>query len=128
MINTGRSAFSIPEYIPTWHQEAIARNIDYIILVYHKADGFVFCPSDLEKPFRVEGDYNGSVPVTAQDALHYYQGMQTPAQRVRSPEFIEQVAWFIDFVYKIDRNEDFSLTDLHLTTRKVQIYSGRWPW
>lgn len=113
---------------PTWHREALERGIDYIILVYHKADGFVFCPSNLLQPFRVEGDYDGSVPIDAVGALAYYERMLAPHNRKRSPDFTERVTWFVEFLQKILRHEDFSLDDLQLDRRAVEIRKGRWPW
>jgi hypothetical protein len=114
--------------IPTWHREALERKIDHIILWYTKADGFVFSPSNLEAPFRVEGDYNGSIPTNAVGALRYYEEMLTPHNRTRSPEFVGQVSWLIEFINKIIEKKDFSLDDLQLETRQVEIRKGRWPW
>ena len=107
--------------IPTWHQEAIERGIDYIVIVYEKAEGFVFCPSNLEAPFRVGGDYDGSFPTNATGALDHYLTYINPA-------FKDRVSWFIKFVERVVRNEDFSLDDLKLNSHPVRIIKGRWPW
>ncbi len=114
--------------IPTWHREAIEREIYHIILWYTKADGFVFSPSNLEEPFRVEGDYYGSLPTNAIGALRYYEHMLETHNRTRSPDFVDHVSWFIKFLNKIIENKDFSLDDLQLETREVEIRKGRWPW
>lgn len=114
--------------IPTWHAEAVQRGIDYIILWYTKADGFVFCPSNLQEPFRVDGDYNGSMPTNAMGALRYYEDMLKPHNRTRSPDFVDRVSWFIEFLNKIIESKNFSLDDLQLETREVKIIKGRWPW
>jgi hypothetical protein len=106
---------------PTWHQEAIAQGIDYIIIVYEKAEGFVFCPSNLENPFRVGGDYNGSFLTNAAGALDHYHKYLNPA-------FKDRISWFIEFVEKVARNEDFSLDDLKRKSHPVRIIQGLWPW
>jgi len=114
----------VEKRIPAWHREAIERKIDHIILWYSKADGFVFCPSNLEEPFRVNGDYNGSMPTNALGALRYYEDMLEPHNRNRNPNFTDQVSWFIEFLNKIMKNEDFSLDDLQLETRQADIRKG----
>lgn len=114
--------------IPTWHREAKERKIDHIILWYTKADGFVFSPGNLQEPFRVDGDYNGSIPTTATGALRYYEDMLQPHNRARSPDFVNHIAWFIEFLNKIIESTDFSLGDLQLETREVKIIKGTWPW
>ncbi len=114
--------------IPTWHKEAIERGVDFIVLVYHKADGFAFCPSNLKAPFRVEGDYNGSIPTNALGSLRYYENMLEHHNRSRNPDFVDQVSWFIEFLNKIIEKIDFSLDDLKLETREVKIIKGLWPW
>lgn len=107
--------------LPTWHSQAIKREIDYIVIVYVKAEGFVFCPSNIEQPFRVGGDYNGSFPVNALGALKYFNNSLHEA-------YNDQVSWFIEFVNKVLDNEDFSLDDLQIATRSLKIIKGRWPW
>lgn len=114
--------------VPTWHREALERGIDFIILAYDKADGFVFCPSNLEKPFRVDGDYDGSRPVDAAGALRYYNSMLEQYNMTRNPNFVGRVSWFSEFLHKIVANEDFSLDDLQLETRAVLVRKGPWPW
>jgi len=44
---------------------------NFIVLLYEKAEGFVFCPTNLDYPFRVGGDYDGCLPTTAAHALSY---------------------------------------------------------
>lgn len=107
--------------IPTWHKEAIERKIDYIVLVYEKAEGFVFCPSNLANPFRVGGDYDGSMEADAAGAIHYFASYMNQA-------FVDKVSWFMDFARKVAANEDFSIDDLDLGKRQVRIISGKWPW
>lgn len=109
------------DQLPTWHCEAVDQGIDYIVLVYEKAEGFVFCPGNLEKPFRVGGDYDGSWPTTAQGALMHYNGYFNSA-------FRDRIEWFIPFVRKVAAGDDFSLLDLHLERHKLRVISGRWPW
>lgn len=106
---------------PTWQRQAEERGIDYIVIVYGKAEGFVFCPSNLEHPFRVGGDYGGSFPTNAEGALSHYNSYLNQA-------YTDRIAWFIPFVEKAARGEDFSLDDLGLDSRAVQIIKGRWPW
>lgn len=106
---------------PTWHTEAVAKGIDYIVVVYGKAEGFVFCPTNLEKPFRVGGDYDGNMATDAKGARYYFD-------RWFNKHFLDQVTWFIPFVDKAVRGEDFSLKDLDIEERNLRIISGRWPW
>ena len=106
---------------PTWYTEAIEREIDYVVLVYGKAEGFVFCPSNLEKPFRVGGDYDGNMPTTAEGAIEHYT-------RWLNQAYIEDVSWFMKFVRKVSANEDFSLNDIEIEERKLLTISGKWPW
>jgi len=106
---------------PTWHSQALERRIDYIVLVYEKAEGFVFCPSNLDQPFRVGGDYGGNWSTTAEGALQHYQGYFNQA-------FKQRVAWFIPFVEKVANGRDFSLDDLCIEQRQLRLIQGRWPW
>ena len=107
--------------LPSWHREALAQGIDYIVLVYEKAEGFVFCPSRLERPFRVGGDYDGNWHVSTEDALDYYQ-------RFFNQAFRDRVEWFIPFVEKVRAGQDFSLQDLNIEQRRLRVIQGRWPW
>ncbi len=107
--------------LPTWHIEALDQGIDYIVLVYEKAEGFVFCPSNLEMPLRVGGDYDGNCPTTAQGALSHYSGYFNNA-------FRDRIEWFIKFVRKIENGEDFSLKELDIEKRKLKVIKGKWPW
>jgi hypothetical protein len=109
------------ENIPTWHQEALEQGIDYIVLVYGKAEGFVFCPSCLEKPFRVGGDYDGNWPVTAEGALDYCQKYLHSAYR-------GHILWILKYIENIILEVDFSLSELEIEKRKLRIIKGRWPW
>ncbi len=106
---------------PKWHTEAIDQGIDYIVLVYGKAEGFVFCPSNFELPFRVGGDYDGNFPTTAEGALSHFNSYFNKA-------YLEEVRWFIKYVNKIKNSEDFSLSELEVEKRKLRVISGRWPW
>ena len=106
---------------PTWFRQAKARGINYIIIVYEKAEGFVFCPSNPELPFRVGGDYDGSFPTNAKGALSHFENGLNKA-------FTERIAWFIPFVEKVMHGEDFSLDDLEIDTRTLQMIKGKWPW
>ena len=105
----------------TCYRQATARGLHYIVLVYEKADGFVFCPTNAERPFRVGGDYDGCLPVSASHGLDYLK------HHLRSP-LRERAGWFIPFAEKIVRGEDFSLDDLQLETRTVRLIHGQWPW
>ena len=107
--------------LPTWHIEALEQGIDYIVLIYEKAEGFVFCPSNLEKPLRVGGDYDGNMPTTAKGALSHYNGYFNNS-------FRDRIEWFIEFVRKIEYGEDFSLKDLEIEKRNLRVISGKWPW
>ena len=106
---------------PSWYNEAIEREIDYIVIVYEKAEGFVFCPSNLEYPFRVGGDYGGNFPTNAEGALNHYHKYFNKA-------FSERVSWFIKYVEKVARNKDFSLDDLQIDSRSLRVIKGKWPW
>ena len=106
---------------PTWHQDAIDLGIDYVIVVYTKAEGFVFCPSNLERPFRVGGDYGGNFPTDAVGALGHFNGYFNQA-------YNDDVRWFIEFVQMIIDGRDFSLSDLKIEQRQLKIIKGRWPW
>ena len=110
-----------PQVTPSWHREALAQGIEYIVLVYEKAEGFVFCPSRLERPFRVGGDYDGNWHVSTAGALDYYQ-------RFFNQGFRDRVEWFIPFVEKVRDGEDFSLQDLNIEQRRLRVIQGRWPW
>ncbi len=105
----------------TWHRDAIDRGIDYIVLTYDKAEGLVFCPTHTDHLFRIGGDYDGAFPVTAEQALAYFQTEFNPV-------FVDRVQWFIPWLEKITRGEDFSLDDLQLDTRNVRLITGKWPW
>ncbi|MCP5425567.1 MAG: hypothetical protein H6970_10940 [Gammaproteobacteria bacterium] len=109
------------ETIPTWHKEALERGIDFIVIVYEKAEGFVFCPSDLEKPFRVGGDYDGNWPTNAEGAIEHFE-------RYINKAYVNQIRWFMAYVKKVYLGEDFSLKDLKVEQRKLRTLSGRWPW
>ncbi len=105
----------------TWRKEAIQQNIDFVVILYGKAEGFVFCPKNKKRPFRVGGDYDGSVTATAKGALDYYE-------LHFNRHFEKDVAWFIPFVKKVKSNQDFSLADLNIKGRKLSVISGDWPW
>jgi hypothetical protein len=105
----------------TWHREATERGINFIVLIYSKAEGFVFCPTNWEYPFRLQGDYDGSLPTTAEGALSYWHEALHPA-------YGDRVAWFIPFLEKIVKGEDFSLDELDLDNRSVRLIKGKWPW
>ncbi len=109
------------ESLPTWHKQALERGINYIVIVYSKAEGFVFCPSNLEQPFRVGGDYHGCCECNAEGALYHYHNYLNEAYR-------DQIAWFIPYVRRVGQNEDFSLDEMNLNKRKVSIIEGDWPW
>jgi len=109
------------EKIPTWHKQALERGIDFIVLVYEKADGFVFCPSNLGHPFRTGGDYDGSKAVDATSALYTYKNNFSQA-------YIDRVSWFIEFVEKVRDEKDFSLDDLEIEKRSLKVIGGAWPW
>jgi hypothetical protein len=106
---------------PTWHLEAIEQGLHFIVLVYEKAEGFVFCPTNLECPFRVGGDYNGNLPTSAEGALNYLNSHFHSA-------FHDRIEWFIPFLNKVAQRDDFSLVDLQLETRSVRLIKGPWPW
>ncbi|WP_309383164.1 hypothetical protein [Cerasicoccus frondis] len=106
---------------PTWNREAIDRGLHFIVLFYEKADGFVFCPSNLDKPFRVGGDYDGNWPVAAEHGCEYLQ------MRLNQ-HFRERVEWFIPFSEKVVAGVDFSLDDLPLAEHSVRLVHGEWPW
>lgn len=106
---------------PTWHEQALDEGIDYIVIVYSKAEGFVFCPSNLDLPFRVGGDYGGNFEVTAEGALDHFNNYLNEAYR-------DQIAWIIPFVRRVIQQQDFSLDEMKLDDRKVSIIKGRWPW
>lgn len=104
-----------------WHRQARAQGLHYIVLVYEKAEGFVFCPTDSQRPFRVGGDYEGCFPTNAAGAKHHVDNWLNPVYRNR-------VLWFVPFLQAILQGEDFSLADLGLETRRVRLIHGRWPW
>ena len=109
--------------LPTWHTQALEQGIDYIVLVYGKAEGFAFCPSNLEKPFRNGGDYDGNWHVTAEGALEY-------CQKYLHKAYKEYVLWIVPFIEMIIDGEDFSLSELdyEIKRRDLRIIKGRWPW
>ena len=109
--------------LPSWNREALEQGIDYIILVYGKAEGFVFCPSNLEKPFRVGGDYDGNWHVTADGALEY-------CQKYLHKAYNEPVLWFVPYIEMILDDQDFSLSELEkdIEQRDLRVIKGRWPW
>ena len=108
-------------YKPAWYKQAKEQGIDYIVIVYEKAEGFIFCPSNLEYPFRVGGDYNGNYPTCAQGALTHYTHYLNKA-------FTDRLSWFLPFVEKVANDEDFSLDDLELYNHSVRVIKGKWPW
>lgn len=104
-----------------WHREATARGLDFIVLVYDKAEGFVFCPTNPDYPFGIGGDYNGCMHTTAAGAQQHVDHGLKPAYR-------DRIEWFIPYLRAVVRGEDFSLDDLQLETRKVRLIHGKWPW
>lgn len=106
---------------PRWSREAHERGIDFIVLVYEKAEGFVFCPTNPEALFRVGGDYGGCFPTTAEGARSYLD-------RAFHDAFRDRITWFLPFLEKIIAGRDFSLDDLDLDNRRARIIEGRWPW
>ena len=106
---------------PTWHLEAEQRGLDYLVVLYEKAEGFIFCPRNLEYPFRVGGDYDGNLPIDARGVVEY---LATDF----NPHFLERIKWFIPYVQKVANGEDFSLENLKIEQRGLRIISGRWPW
>ncbi|EAZ89946.1 hypothetical protein [Crocosphaera chwakensis] len=109
-------------FTPTWHLEALKDEINYIVLVYEKAEGFVFCPTNLHKPFRVGSNYDGNYPTDAAGAFSYYRSSFNQA-------FLNRVDWFIPFLQKIEQAEDFSLDDLQFSMRPyLRLLKGSWPW
>lgn len=109
--------------LKTWQREAIEKGINFIVLYYDKADGLIFCPTNLEHPFRLGGDYNGCLPTTAGGALSYFKFNPRPGSAL-----VDRVEWFLPFLEMMVRGEDFSLEDLHLETRSVRIIKGEFPW
>lgn len=110
------------DLLPTWYQQAQTRQIDFIVLLYEKAEGFVFCPTNLTQPCRIGGDYDGSYPCNATTALSYYDNSF-------NPNFNDRVEWFIPFLTKIKSGIDFSLDDLQLSQHpKIRLITGNWPW
>lgn len=107
--------------LPTWYIEAKEQGINYIVLVYTKAEGFAFCPDNLELPIRAGGDYDGNWGHSAKDALYYYEKYFNDA-------FTDKVDWFIKYVRKIHEGEDFSLADLQIEERNLRVIKGKWPW
>ena len=107
---------------PRWNCQARERGLQYIVLVYEKADGFAFCPGNSEQPFRVGGDYDGNWPTSAEDGYAYF------CQRIHDA-YLERAGWFRPFAEKVAHGVDFSLDDLLMIpvpTRRL-IY-GKWPW
>ncbi|NBD31881.1 MAG: hypothetical protein GVY17_02630 [Cyanobacteria bacterium] len=99
---------------PTWHIQALERKINFIVLLYEKAEGFVFCPTNLDYPFRVGGDYDGCLPTTATHAFSYLKiGFNS--------YFQARVKWFVPFLEKIVQGENFSLDDLELDNHSVHF-------
>ena len=109
------------EQIPKWYKEAKQKEISFIVLVYGKAEGFVFCPDNLEKPFRVGGDYDGTWQTDANGALNHYNNYFNNA-------FRDKIEWFIPFVRKVINNQDFSIRDLKLDKKGLKVIKGKWPW
>ena len=107
--------------LPTWHTEALEQGIDFIVLVYGKAEGFVFCPSNLEEPFRVGGDYGGCFPTDADGAQRHFDHYINKAYR-------NQVSWFMPYVQRVRMGQDFSLDRLKIDERELHVIKGRWPW
>jgi len=106
---------------PTWHREAKELGLRYIVITYGKAEGLAFCPQNLEKPFRVGGDYDGNWPVTPEGALEHME-------RWFNRYFIDNVEWFLPYIEKVANGVDFSLDDLKLDDRRVMLVHGPWPW
>lgn len=104
--------------LPTWHQEALEQNIGYIVLAYNKADGFIFCPDHLARPFGVGGAHGGSYDVTTEIAVDHFEKF-----------FLKrgELKWFYPFLGRVYFKEDFSLSELNLEKRQVLILArGRW--
>lgn len=118
---TCKDAAVVAPNAPHWHRQALQRDIDFIVLVYCKAEGFVFCPKNLARPFRVGGDYGGNFEANAQQALDHYQ-------RYFNRAFAQQVDWFIPYVHKVLHGVNFGLDALQIERRQLKTIRGRWPW
>lgn len=103
------------KYIPTWHKDAIAQQVQHIIIVYDRAEGLIFKPADLEQPFRIGGTDCGGYPMDAMATLYEYEH-NFPKSHQR------MAAWFIPFVEKVANLEDFSLNDLQVEQRSLKMF------
>ncbi len=106
---------------PTWYDEAKQQNIDFIVFVYNRNEGFAFCPTNLEKPFFCGGDDYAHGLVTAEIALDiYYNDM--------GRELRKTISWFSKYIEKVYLGEDFSLEELEIQKHNLRTISGKWPW
>ncbi|MCC2607423.1 hypothetical protein [Planctobacterium marinum] len=117
----GKTKSAPSKALPTWHKEAILDGINYIVLIYEKAEGFAFCPISLEFPFRVGGDYGGNLPVSASGALEHYH-------RYLNEHFKDRIKWFFPYLEMVHNKKDFSLQALDISGRGLNVIRGEWPW
>ncbi|MDX1571626.1 MAG: hypothetical protein R3200_14190 [Xanthomonadales bacterium] len=105
---------------PTWHREALEQNIDYIFVFHDKAEGLIFQPRNLTKPFLIGGDHGGGYPMDAASAIREYENNFARRYQRRG-------AWFLKYMEMVRDGADFSLSDLERERPSLKIKRSGWP-
>lgn len=77
--------------LPTWHTDGTAAQIDFVVFVYNRSDGFAFCPTNLPLPFFCGGDGYAHGPLSAESGLGFYQ-------HDMSRQLRKQIGWFVKYM------------------------------
>ncbi len=110
-----------PESGPRYLRDARRMNIAYYAMTLTKARGLGFNPNNVDRPVHYGGDHDGAYPLPAGEALKAWK-----AER-NADEFRDATAWFVPFMEKLARREDFGLADLHPFRGRFQIVHGKKP-
>lgn len=89
---------------PTWHRDFVAAQGPVIVVMLRKGGGFGFDADDIERPFRVGGEYmgHGYEADRAQGMAELHRLLQT---------WPDLLAWFVPFAEMITDGRDFSLKE-----------------
>ncbi|MFO1198202.1 MAG: ankyrin repeat domain-containing protein [Burkholderiaceae bacterium] len=102
---------------PTWMREARERGIDHYVFLCTRAHGLGFDPKDVEKPVLWGGDYEGfGWPLSAREGLEQWHRLIEPV-----PEARDATRWFVPFMERLARAEDFGLDALENAGGRYRI-------
>jgi ankyrin repeat protein len=109
-----------PRCGPRWMRDARARGIGRYVFYMSRALGLGFDPNESERPILWEGDYVGfGWELTAAEAIDRWARDFAPR-----PEPREATVWFVPFIEKLARREDFGLDELEAASPHFTIESA----